>query len=227
VPLFKIASGEITNHPFLAHVARKEKPIILSTGMSTLDEVAAAIDVLKKAGCERPALLHCVSSYPAVPEDANLRALDTLREAFGGRVGFSDHTPGLLVSVCAAARGAAIIEKHFTLDKSLPGPDHRMSLSPAELKELSSALRLAARSLGDGVKRPKPAEEGIRQVARRSLVLRCAAPAGAVLSEGMLIAKRPASGISPADLSKVIGRRLKAALPEDAILTWDALSDEG
>lgn len=220
VRMFKVASGEITNSALLTHIARKGKPVILSTGMSTLDEVAAAIRTLRAAGDPPLALLHCVSSYPARPQDANLRAMRTMALRFRLPVGYSDHTLGIAVPIAAAALGAPIIEKHFTLDKRLPGPDHRMSLDPRELKAMVCGVREAAAALGDGVKAPRPCELDVRRVARRSLVLLHDAPAGTRLTAEMLAAKRPGTGIPPTEMGKVLGKRLRRAALADVPLRW-------
>lgn len=224
VALFKLPSGEITNHPLLRHVARKRKPVILSTGMSTLAEVREAVAALRRAGCRRLTLLHCVSNYPAEPKDANLRAMKTMADAFKTPVGWSDHTPGAVVSIAAVALGAAVIEKHFTLDKRLPGPDHAMSLDPKELKAFVGALREAASALGDGIKAPRPCEAPIRLVARRSLVLKSPLAKGTVIAAAHLSSKRPGTGLPPSRLASVIGRRLKRSLPADRPLRAGDLS---
>jgi len=215
VPAFKLPSGELTNLPLLAHVARKGKPVILSTGMSTLAEVREAVAVLRRNGCRRLTLLHCVSNYPADAKDANLRAMKTMADAFKTPVGWSDHTPGAVTAIAAVALGASVIEKHFTLDQRLPGPDHAMSLEPAELACFVAALREAASALGDGVKAPRPCEAPIRRVARRSLVLTAALPKGTRLTAAHLSSKRPGTGLPPSKLASVIGRRLKRALRAD------------
>ncbi|MBI5202075.1 MAG: N-acetylneuraminate synthase [Elusimicrobia bacterium] len=223
VARFKLGSGELTNLPLLRHVARLKRPMILSTGMSTLAEVRDAVKAVKGAGNPPLSLLHCVSCYPADPADANLRAMKTLADAFRVPVGFSDHTPGLEVSVAAAALGAEIVEKHFTLDKNLPGPDHAMSLDPAELAAWVRAVRNARAALGDGVKSPRPAEEEIRRVARRSIVLSRGLPAGARLHLEHLALKRPGTGMPPSELDRVVGRALKRSLPADTLLQKEML----
>jgi N-acetylneuraminate synthase/N,N'-diacetyllegionaminate synthase len=223
VPLFKVPSGEITNFPLLAHIGRKGKPVILSTGMSFLGEVEAALEVLRGAGAKEITLLHCTSSYPAAPADANLLAMLTLRQAFGVPVGYSDHTLGLEVAIAAVALGATVIEKHFTLDRSLPGPDHRASLEPRELSALVSAIRNVERALGDGVKRPVPAEMEMREAARRSIVAAVALPANTVLTAGHLALKRPGTGLPPSRLASLVGRVLKRDVAADELLTEDAL----
>lgn len=223
VPLFKLASPEVTNHPFLEYVGRKGRPVILSTGMSTLEEVAAAVEALRRAGASELALLHCVSSYPAEPAEANLRAMATLAQAFGVPVGWSDHTLGTAVAVAAAALGARIVEKHFTLDRGLPGPDHRISLEPAELKALAAGLREAAASLGDGVKAPRDCEADVRRASRRSIVLAADAPAGMTVTRELLAFKRPAGGLPPSRLREVLGRRLARAMRAEEPLGLDCL----
>lgn len=216
IPAFKIPSGELTNLPFLYHVARKGKPVILSSGMSTLPEVAAAVDALE--GSAGLVLLHCVSAYPADPADVNLRAMDTLREAFGVPVGYSDHTLGPEVSLAAVSRGACVIEKHFTLDRSLPGPDHRASADPEELKALISGIRMLEKAMGDGVKKPAASESDTARVARKSLVAALDIPAGSRLEVSMVTLRRPGSGMPAARLAEAIGRRTCRDIPCGALL---------
>ena len=223
VPAFKIPSGELTNAPFLAHVARKGRPLIVSTGMATLEEVRAAVEVLRRAGDPPLALLHCVSSYPAAPADVNLRAMATLREAFATPVGFSDHTAGTEIALAAVALGASILEKHLTLDRTLPGPDHRASLQPDEWTAMVAALRRIEAALGDGRKRPAPSEEDAARVARKSLVAACDLPAGGVLRREHLAVRRPGTGLPPGRLESVLGRRLRRPLAAGAVLTEDVL----
>lgn len=225
VELFKVPSGEITNLRFLRHLAAKRRPIILSTGMSTLDEVAAAVAAIRGAGDPPLALLHCLSAYPAPVEEMNLRAMDTLRARFGCPVGLSDHTPGLEIAIAAVARGAAIVEKHFTLDTRLPGPDHRASLEPGELAGLVRAIRHVEAALGDGEKRPMPSEADTRRVARKSLVAARAIPAGQRLTADLVTVKRPGTGVSPADLDRVLGRTVVRALAADEVIDWTALGN--
>jgi len=225
VPLFKVPSGEVTNVPLLRHVAAKGKPILVSTGMCTLDEVAVALDTIAGAGDPPVAVLHCVSAYPAPAEETNLRAMDTLRTRFRRPVGLSDHTLGVEVALAAVARGAAVLEKHVTLDRTLPGPDHRASLEPADLTRLVRGARIIEAALGDGDKRPMPCELDTRAVARRSLVATRALPAGHRLSRADLTVKRPGTGIPPAELERVIGRTLVSPLAADELLDWKALRD--
>ena len=206
VPAFKIPSGEITNWPFLEYVAGKEKPIIMSTGMSDLTEVKQAVAVLRGAGCRELALLHCTSNYPAGAATSNLRAMETLREEFGVPVGLSDHTLGTEVAIAAVALGARILEKHFTLDRTLPGPDHAASLDPDELHAMVKAIRNVEAALCDGCKRPTAEEMEVRHVARRSILTRQSLPAGTRIAKEMLDFKRPGSGIPPSDLARLIGK---------------------
>jgi len=223
VPAFKISSGEITNFPLLKHIARKKKPLILSTGMSTLGEIEEALEVIRKERMEEIILLHCVSCYPAAIGDMNLKTMDTLRCAFGLPVGLSDHTVGITVPVAAVALGACVIEKHFTLDKELPGPDHRASLSPDELKELVGAIRDVEKSLGDGMKIPTAEEEENKMVGRRSIVAKVDIPQGAIITEEMIVIKRPGTGLKPNCQGEIIGRTAKEAIKEDDLITWRAL----
>lgn len=223
VAALKVASPEVTNHPFLELVGSRGLPVILSTGMSTLAEVEAAVAVLAAAGCSELALLHCVSSYPAPAEQANLRAIVTLAERFDVPVGYSDHTVGDGATLAAVALGAQLIEKHVTLDRSLPGPDHAASLEPAELAALVRGVREVEAMLGDGVKRPMPCEEGNRTVVRRSLAAARDLPAGTTVAADMLTALRPATGISPADRAAVLGRTLRRPLRRGELVVQDDL----
>lgn len=227
----KLPSGEITNGPYLLHAGRTGKKIILSTGMSTLAEVKAALSVIA-FGCLDPsgepgpdafgkafaskegqdglrdkvALLHCTTEYPAPYSDANLKAMDTLSDAFGLAVGLSDHTPGIVMPLAAVARGATIIEKHLTLDRDLPGPDHKASLLPGELSEMVAGIRDLETAIGDGEKKPMPSEIKNMPIARRSLVARGAIRAGDVFTKENLCAKRPGTGISPMRYWEWLGR---------------------
>ena len=223
VPAIKIASGELTNLPLLERVARTGKPVILSTGMSTLGEVQEAVQVLKRAGNKQLILLHCVSSYPADPRDANLRAMGTLAETFGVPVGYSDHTSGIEVAIAAVALGACVIEKHFTLDRTLPGPDHQASLEPSELAALVRGIRMVEAAFGHGRKEPAASEAGIAAVARKSLVSSRGIPAGTRLTESLIAIKRPGTGFPPALRPQLVGKTAKVDIPADTILTWELL----
>jgi N-acetylneuraminate synthase/N,N'-diacetyllegionaminate synthase len=225
VALFKIPSGEITNLPLLRHLAAKARPMILSTGMSSLEEVEQAVAVIRAAGDPPLAVLHCLSAYPAPGAEINLRAMDTLAARLGCPIGFSDHTLGIEIAIAAAARGAAIIEKHLTTDTTLPGPDHRASLDPAEFAAMVRAIRAVESALGDGVKRPMPSEADTRRVARKSLVAARPLRAGERLAAEHILIKRPGTGISPADLDKAVGRRLTRDVAADDVIGWDALGE--
>lgn len=218
VPAFKVGSGELTNLPFLRELGRLGRPMILSTGMADLGEVLEACEALRSAGDPPVALLHCVSAYPAPPADYNLRAMATLESATGCPSGLSDHAPGWHVSLGAVALGARILEKHFTLDRALPGPDHAASLEPEELALMVRQVRELEASLGDGVKRPAASELDTRQAARKSIVAARALEAGGRIAAGDLACKRPGTGLSPARLDEVIGRRLLRGLAPDDLL---------
>lgn len=206
---FKIPSGEITNFPYLRHIGRYGRPILLSTGMATLAEIEAAIDVFERAGTPRSLItvLHCSTEYPTPMADVNLRAMLAIRDAFGVAIGYSDHTQGIEVAIAAVALGATVVEKHFTLDRDLPGPDHKASLEPDELRAMVFAIRNIEQALGDGIKRPSASEEKNRAIARKSLVAACAIRAGERFSESNVAAKRPGSGLSPMRWDEVLGRR--------------------
>ena len=219
----KIASGEITNFPMLEYVGNKKVGVILSTGASTLAEVGAAVDLLKRTGCPELVLLHCVSNYPAPADQLNLRAMLTLRRQFNLPTGFSDHSMGIEAALAATALGAVAIEKHFTLDRNLPGPDHRASVEPDELKRLVKGVGLAKAALGDGTKRPMPCELANLPLIRRSLVANGRLRRGDRLTRAMVEIKRPAEGIDPRRLSEAIGRELRRDLEDDQPINWDDL----
>lgn len=223
IPRFKIPSGEITNKRLIEHVARKGKPLILSTGMSDLDEVRRAVGWIRAVSRAPLTILHCVTEYPAPFDQINLRAMTTMRDELQLPAGYSDHTLGVEIAVAAAALGAAVIEKHLTLDRTLPGPDHAASLEPAEFSSMVRQIRAVSSALGDGVKRPAPCEEKNLAAARRGLVAAADLPAGHRLERSDLAAKRPATGISPADVDRVLGKPLKRALRRDEALTADCL----
>ncbi len=223
VAALKIPSGEITNLPFLSHVAAMKLPLIISTGMANMNEVRNAMRVVRRTAMGPVALLHCVSAYPALAKDCNLRVMATLCNQFNVPVGFSDHTLGSEVSWAAVALGAAVIEKHFTLDKSLPGPDHKASLSPRELHNFVRGIRTIESALGDGRKVPVAAERETAMVARKSLVAVADLPAGTRVAPSMFIARRPGNGIPPAHLERVIGRRLRTDIRSEQLLAWGML----
>ena len=224
MPALKVPSGELTNLPFLAALAAFGLPMLVSTGMGDLAEVEDAVAIIRAHGAPPLALFHCVSAYPAPPAAYNLRALDTMRAALGVPVGLSDHTQGFAVALAAVARGADLVEKHLTLDCTLPGPDHAASLEPAAFTDLVAQIRAVEAALGDGIKRPAPCERDVAQVARRSVVVARDLPAGHRLASGDLVLKRPASGIAPRELTALPGRVLKRPVAADQALAWDDLT---
>ena len=218
VEVFKLPSGEMTNTPFLKYVAQTGRPLIVSTGMCSLGEVEAAVQTIEETGNTDFVLLHCVSNYPADPADVNLRAMATMRAAFGRPVGYSDHTMGIEVGVAAAALGACVLEKHFTLDRSLPGPDHQASIEPDELKTLVSSIRTVELALGTGVKKPAVAELDTAKAARKSLVTAEEIPAGTELTPDLIAFKRPGTGLPPTMQPHLLNRRTRTTLPAGHLL---------
>ena len=205
--LFKVPSGEITNLPYLRHVGEYGKPVILSTGMANMGEIETALDILENSGTLRNQItvLHCNTEYPTPIEDVNLRAMLAIKDAFGVSVGYSDHTLGIEVPIAAVSLGAKVIEKHFTLDCNLPGPDHRASLEPDQLKAMVQAIRNIEKALGDGIKRPSPSEMKNIPIVRKSLVAATAIQAGECFTELNITVKRPGTGISPMNWNEVLG----------------------
>jgi N-acetylneuraminate synthase/N,N'-diacetyllegionaminate synthase len=226
VPLFKIGSADITNIPFLEYLASQNKPIILSTGMSRLGEIENAVEILSrsrpKPGSSFPplTLLHCTTNYPCPFDEVNLKAIVTLQAAFRLPVGYSDHTLGIEVPIAAAALGAQVIEKHFTLDRNLPGPDHKASLEPDELRAMVRAIRHIEVALGDGDKRPNKSEEKIMKVSRKSIVARYPIKAGTAISRKMIVVKRPGTGIPPGQLKDIIGMNIRRDKKADDVFEW-------
>jgi sialic acid synthase SpsE len=220
----KIASGEVTNFPLLEYIGSRKVGAILSTGASTVDEVGRAVATLRDAGCPELVLLHCVTSYPAPADQLNLRAMKTLRDVFGCPTGFSDHSLGMEAALAATALGAVAIEKHYTLDRTMKGPDHQASIEPDELKRLVNGVRFVKSALGDGIKRPVACELANLSLIRRSLVATRSLRKGERLTRAMIEIKRPASGIEPADLHKVLGRQLTRDLAEDEPIGWESIS---
>lgn len=221
VPAFKISSGDLTNLPLLQHAASKRKPIVLSTGMSNLQEVEEAVAVLAAAGCDQVILLQCVSNYPADPADVNLRAMQTMAERFRLPVGYSDHTTGIEIAMAAVALGACVIEKHFTLDRNLPGPDHRASLEPAELQAMIQGIRKVEAALGDGRKIPAASEANTASIARRSLMAASDISAGTRLTPEMVVLKRPGNGLPPRMLNELIGRKVRVEVASGSMLSLE------
>ena len=226
----KVPSGELTNKPFIEHLARLGKPLVVSTGMATLEEVTEAMAWIEAVHDKPPlnpsvTLLHCTSNYPAAPDDVNLRAMATLAAETGFRVGYSDHTNGIAVATAAVALGATVIEKHFTLDRDMPGPDHQASLKPDDLVAMVNAIRVVERCLGDGVKEPRATEWAMRDVARRSLTLVNNKNCGDRLQPGDVVILRPGHGIAPKFEHEVMGRVLVRALPGGTTLQWGDLQE--
>ena len=220
---YKISSSDTTNLPLLDYVARKGKAVLLSTGMCDMEEVRAAVNTLRKSGFQQLALLHCTSEYPAPLDESNLRAIKTLSDEFRCPVGFSDHTSGTRAATWAVAAGACIIEKHFTLDRNLPGPDHRASLEPTELAEMVSAIRQVECSLGDGQKHPTSSELKNKQFMQKSIVARRSIAAAETIEADALTCKRPAIGLQPRLWNDVIGRRAARAIAADEVLTMESV----
>jgi N,N'-diacetyllegionaminate synthase len=224
VPALKMGSGELTNLPLLAHVAGMGRPLMLSTGMADLAEVDAAVAAVRAAGSPPLALLHCVSCYPADPADVNLRAMETMSARYGVPVGFSDHTLGIEIALAAVALGASILEKHLTLDRSLPGPDHAASIEPGEMAALVRGVRLVEAALGHGRKEPAPGERELARAARRSLVAARDIPEGAVLTSDLVTILRPGTGLPAASLPALLGRRVRRAIPAGTLLSMEMLA---
>ncbi len=218
--VWKVPSGEITNLPYLEKVAAQKKPVILSTGMSTLSEIEDALNVLEENGAEQITLLHCNTEYPTPFEDANLLAMTDLAEQFGCEVGYSDHTVGIEADIAAVALGACIIEKHFTLDKSMEGPDHKASLDAQELADMVKAIRNIEKALGDGQKHVTKSEEKNKAIARKSIVAKKPIKKGEVYSEDNLTVKRPADGISPMRWYDVLGKIAPQDFEEDQPVSY-------
>ena len=216
--IWKVPSGEITNYPYLVEIGKTKKKVILSTGMAEMDEIQAAINVLKEYGTDDITILHCTTEYPAPIKDVNLNVLQTMREAFGYPVGYSDHTQGIEVDLAAVALGASVIETHFTLDRNLPGPDHKASLEPDELKAMINGIRKVELALGSKEKKPSEMELKNRLVARKSIVAKKAIKAGEVFSVDNITTKRPGSGINPMRWNEVIGMNAIRDFEEDELI---------
>jgi N,N'-diacetyllegionaminate synthase len=216
--IYKVPSGEITNLPYLMKIASKGKPVIMSTGMSDLDEVGLALEVLRDNGAGTITLLHCNTQYPTPFEDANIKAMLTLKKRFGVAAGYSDHTLGIEASIAAVALGAAVIEKHFTLDKNMEGPDHKASLDPHELKAMVTSIRNIELALGDGIKQTSKSETPNKEVARKSIVARLNIDKGEILTENNLTVKRPGNGISPMKWFEVLGTKATRNYCEDELI---------
>lgn len=216
--IWKVPSGEITNYPYLLEIARTRKEVILSTGMSTLEEIDAALSVLKRNGTRKVTILHCTTNYPTFMEDVNLSAMLTLKNRFNCPVGYSDHTQGIEIPIAAVGMGAEVIEKHFTLDRKMEGPDHKASLEPNELASMVKAIRKIERALGDGVKKPTNSEKNNMIAARKSIVAAKAIRKGEIFTEENLTTKRPGNGISPMKWTEIIGSKSNKNYDEDELI---------
>lgn len=223
VPAYKFGSGDLTNIPILEYTARKGKPMILGTGMATMDEIKEALRAIYNQGNKDVVMLHCTSNYPCPLEEVNLRAIQTMQRELDCPVGYSDHTLGIIVSIMAVAMGACIIEKHFTLDRNLPGPDHKASLEPNELREMVNAVRSAEKALGSGLKIPTDSERETMKVARKSVVAKVDVQKGVIIKREMLVIKRPGIGIEPKNIDKIIGKKSKRDIKEDTLINWSDL----
>jgi N-acetylneuraminate synthase/N,N'-diacetyllegionaminate synthase len=243
VPLYKVSSSDLTNIPFLEKIAKKGKPIILSTGMATMEEVKESLNVIYMQGNREVVLLHCTTNYPCPLDEVNLNAMQNIRKELNCLVGYSDHTLGINVSIAAVVLGATLIEKHFTLDKNLPGPDHKASLEPNELNKLvhdvrnfEDRLRKGEKMenilktipnieeiLGDPVKRPTKSEEKMKKLIRKSIIAKINIPKGTIISKDMLVVKRPGTGIAPKYINDIVGKEVKKDIKQDELIFFDML----
>ncbi len=223
VPAHKVSSSDLTNIPAIEEMASTGKPILLSTGMGTLDEIVEAVDAIQNQGNEKIVLLQCVSNYPSNIEDQNMLTIKTLRERFGLLTGYSDHTIGETAALIAVSLGACVIAKHITLDRNLPGPDHIASIEPDDFKRLVALVRTVESALGDGVKKPTPEEIQIASVARKSLVAKVDIPEGCIISKDMIDIKRPQTGMRPKELRNVIGKRARTNISKDHVIVRDMI----
>lgn len=224
----KLSSGELTHRQLVAHAAATQLPLLLSTGMATLDETIEALDWVRSArgDLREVTVLHCTSAYPAEDATLNLLALRHMREVLGVPIGYSDHSPGVEAPLAAVALGACVIEKHLTLDRNLPGPDHAASLDPEQFTQMMRGIRRVEAMLGDGIKAPRPEERDTARVARRSVVAQADLTVGMPLQAAQLACRRPGTGIAPRDLEALVGRRLRHAVAAGTVLQWSDLEPE-
>lgn len=220
VPIYKLSSGDLTNIPLLQYAAKCNKPMIISTGMGNLGEVEMAVEAVKACENDKIILLHCTSNYPTAYEDVNLNAMITMKNAFKLTVGYSDHTLGIEIPIAAVAMGAKVIEKHFTLDKNMEGPDHRASLNPQELKIMVKSIRNIEKAFGDGIKRCSVNEENTKMVTRKSIVAARDIKDGESISYNNIAFKRPENGLSPAYVKNIIGKKAIYPIKKDEIITF-------
>lgn len=219
VPFYKLGSGELNNFELIDYVQKTDKPLIISTGMATLDEIKETFEFIENKN--KLTILHCITGYPTSFEEANLNFIKTLQNEFDVPIGFSDHSPGIELPIAAVALGACVVEKHFTLDKNLEGPDHKASLNPKEFKAMVDAIRNVEVAMGDGVRKFSKNEEEIKKVARKSIVLNNNVKKGTILKREMLSIKRPGTGISPKNINEVIGKTVIKHLNVNHVLKWD------
>lgn len=224
VPCFKIASSDLTNFPLIRHIAKFHIPMMISTGLATLDEVRDAIELCQKNGNNSLMILHCIANYPTLPQEANLNAIITLREKFSFPIGYSDNGDSTLVDLVAVSLGACLIEKHFTLDRKFPGPDHFFSIDPNQLKQLISEIRLIEQIKGNGIKSPQKSEVSNISTIRKSITARFDLHPNQILTENDLSIKRPALGIEPKYFSRIIGKKINKLIKKDTPITWEDLN---
>jgi sialic acid synthase SpsE len=225
VPAYKVSSGDLNNYPFLSHIGKKGKPMILSTGMAEVDEIEMALESIRGVQNTDIILLQCTSAYPAPFDEVNLNSMKALGELSHVPVGFSDHTTGIEISIAAVALGACVIEKHFTLDKSMEGPDHKASLNPAELASLVSSIRNVEVSLGSSEKTISPSEEETKRVVRKKIVAATDLPAGTVLTRDDIALKRAEGGLDPSHLEKIISKKTKNPVKKNGLILLEHLED--
>ena len=218
MPFWKLPSGEVTNYPYLVKIAQTHKGIVMSTGMCTLDEISESLSVLRTNGAGKIVLLHCNTEYPTPMEDVNLKAMSTLKKTFDTPIGYSDHTKGIEVPIAAVAMGATIIEKHFTLDRNMEGPDHKASLEPSELKAMVQAIRNIEKAIGTGKKKPSVSEVKNIVIARKSIVANQPIKKGEIFTEQNITTKRPGTGISPMKWRQVLGQKATRDFTEDELI---------
>ena len=225
VPAYKFGSGDLTNIPALEYAAKKGKPMIIGTGMGTMDEIKEALNAIYNQGNKDVVLLHCTTNYPCPLKEVNLRAMQKMQKELDCLVGYSDHTEGIIVPIMAVAMGACVIEKHFTLDKNLSGPDHKASLEPDELKEMVNAIRDAENAMGNKIKEPTKAEKEIMEVVRKSIVANADIEMGSTITGDMLAIKRPGIGLKPKYFKEIIGKKAKVDIKRDDLIKFEYLSE--
>ena len=226
IPAYKFGSGDLTNFPALRHAAKKNKPIILGTGMANINEVKEAVELIKSTGNDQVILLHCTTNYPCLFEEVNLLAMKTLKKELNCLVGYSDHTEGILLPIAAVVLGASVVEKHFTTDKKLPGPDHKISLEPEELEQMIKNIRIIEKTLGTSEKQPTSSEKKIMKLARKSIVAHQDIPKGTVITENMITIKRPGIGLEPRYWDYIIGKTTNQDIHKDELITLNKIYEE-